>query len=402
MSFKSKKVFVLLTVVVLTFSFALPCFASSAEDLQKGEKMLMSVSYRGDTASYPENSLEAIRSAEKIGADMVSVGVQKTADGVYVLSEDETMANFCNAPYGRVAEITYSQLKNYNLYDNSGNLTKYEIATLSQAMKKAKDIILILDVSWEEREGIYELILAEDALSRVFIRTKESARTVRDWVESKTEKPVVIAVYDGNIVFNEISHFNIVSDLGMPLVQYQSKNYFNVMYGEFVYKRFFFENAPKVIAPMYDADLCGQRGDCESYWSELIEKGFSVIETNNISSLVSYIESVEEEKEELLTLAEKASNIDLSPYSQICRDNLKVSLEEAKAAVSGIVSLDRVQQSRSALLLAMNELNIKEGEDSQVGALNITAGKVIAAIIVGIFILAAQVYVHKMQKEKKR
>lgn len=396
MNSASKKVLVLLTVLILSFSFLLPGFAAGEE------KTLMSVSYRGDTASYPENSLEAILSAVKLGADMVSVSVQKTSDGVYVLAEDEAMANFCGAPYGKVSEISYEELREYNLYDNSGKVTGCKIATLEEAIKKAEDTLLILDSHWQEKDGIYDLLLSENALSRVYLRTKESAKNVKKWVESKEEKVGVIAVYDGNIVFNETSHFNTVSKLGMPFVQYQSKNYFNVMYGEFVYKRFFYENAPKVIAPMYDADLCGQRGDSEGYWSELIDKGFSVIETNNISSLVSYIDSTEKEKEELSSLIAKAEKIDLSPYSGVCKENLNAALTRAKETVSTISSEDRVQQSRSALILAMNELNIKEGEDSQKGALNITAGKIIAAVAVGLFILAGEVYVHKMQKEKKR
>ena len=50
----------------------------------------------------------------------------------------------------------------------------------------------------------------------------------------------------------------------------------------------------------------------------------------------------------------------------------------------------------------MNDLNVSAAEDFQKGQLNITPAKVIAVIIVGALIFAAQIYVHKMQEEKKK
>jgi hypothetical protein len=50
----------------------------------------------------------------------------------------------------------------------------------------------------------------------------------------------------------------------------------------------------------------------------------------------------------------------------------------------------------------MNRLNLSDSTESQKGALNITAGKIVAAVLVGAAILAGQIYVHKMQQEKRR
>ena len=81
---------------MLSISLAFSAFARSAEaDINDGKRDIITVSYRGDTENYPENSVEAILSAKEAGADMVSVGVQKTKD-VLILAEDENIGNFCN------------------------------------------------------------------------------------------------------------------------------------------------------------------------------------------------------------------------------------------------------------------------------------------------------------------
>ena len=64
--------------------------------------------------------------------------------------------------------------------------------------------------------------------------------------------------------------------------------------------------------------------------------------------------------------------------------------------------MGELESANSQLLLAMNRLNLSDGVESQKGALNITAGKIIAIVLVGAAILAGQIYVHKMQQEKRR
>jgi len=49
------------------------------------------VGHRGHPAKELENTLESIESAIKHGADIVEVDIQKTKDGVLVLSHDESL-----------------------------------------------------------------------------------------------------------------------------------------------------------------------------------------------------------------------------------------------------------------------------------------------------------------------
>jgi hypothetical protein len=169
------------------------------------------------------------------------------------------------------------------------------------------------------------------------------------------------------------------------------------MYGSLCYRLY----RDNVIAPMYDPDLCGQRSDSEDGWNDLIKKNFSIIETNNTDAFVAYKNNAETLRENLSVLLNKTQEINMQEYSLVSRENLSEAIETAELVLDGASSCDELQSAYSALLLSVNNLTLKHGEDTQKGALNITAGKVIAAVLVGTAILAAQIYMYKMQKNNK-
>lgn len=406
MSSKIKNIFALIIISVMLFTLSLPSFGAEPgyfETLYGEEDRIRCFSYRGDTSLYPENSLEGVLSAEEKGADGVSVSVQKTADGIYVLTENKKLSAVSDALYESVTEITYDELQQFYLKDNTGAVTKYRMVSLSQTISlTGEDFIIIVDADWEERDGIYDLISHYGAFDRIIIRTDESASEVSEWISSKQEKVNVISVYKGNIIFSAISNFSKMSQSSAPFVQYQSKNYFSVVFGSFFCKRFADEGAPRAIASMYDPDLSGQRTDSQEGWNEVIEAGYSVIETNNFVSLVSYIDRHEKNGKALGILAEKSRYIDTSHCSQVQTENLTDARNYAVGLLEKVSSSDEFESAYSTLILAMNELSISREEDTQKGHLNITVGKIVAAVLVGSVILAAQIFVYKMQQEKKR
>ena len=401
MNFFNRFLALAFTLIITIFS-CFSAFAVTAEEALTVKNKIIAVSYRGDTENYPENSLEAILSAKEIGADMVSVSVTKTKDNTLILAENENIRNFCNAEADTIADTEWAQLEKCRLYDNSGKLTDCKIVTLPEALEKSENIILILDISAEDKDFVYGVVEAYDASDRVFLRFKENSNDIAEWVNSKETKPNVIGIYSGNIIWNAISHIENLSEV-CSIVQYQSKNYFNVMYGSWVGDRFSAEGKARALAPAYDKELCGQREDNASGWNELIENGFSVIETNNIVSLAEYAERADELNESLRKLTEKAEKTDFSVYSDVSADNLQKALKRANEELqSNVSSVGELESANSQLLLAMNRLNLSDSTESQKGALNITAGKIVAAVLVGAAILAGQIYVHKMQQEKRR
>ena len=399
---------VLLTTTALLFVLFLVAFSAFAGDGSPEEKLIndngiLSVSHRGNSAEFPENSLEAIKSAEEIGADFVSVSVGKTADGVLVLCDtDVPLSQVCKTDEACIDEIGSSGLAGLYLYDGDGSVSDYTMATLEEAVKAVDDSLLILDNAWSYRDEVYALLKSLGKKDRVLLRTDVSSKEIAGWTKDNPGL-FVIGVYKANIVFNAISHFNRLTENGQPLVQYQSKNYFNVSFGSFVADRFSSSDSTRAIAAMYSPDLCGQRQDNCVGWDEMIERGYSVIETNCIASLVRYIRSTEEARDRLSSLCQKAQNTDFSVLSSVSAKNLRSGLKKAQAVLNdGKCSSGEAESAFSDLNESMKNLAFQESGDVQKGNLTITAGKVIAAVLVGAALLAGEIYVIKMRKPGRK
>lgn len=56
--------------------------------LNRDESSVIVASHRGDWRNFPENSLEAIDNAIKMGVEIVEIDLQRTKDGVLILMHD--------------------------------------------------------------------------------------------------------------------------------------------------------------------------------------------------------------------------------------------------------------------------------------------------------------------------
>lgn len=363
------------SVLLLLLCLALSCnllLVAGAENDDKSVSGLLSISYRGDTAEYESNSEEAVLSAFDKGADFVSVSVRKSSDSELLLCDESE------------SEVKGIPLKEMLRLLGEGD-------------------ILILDFSREIKDEVYSLIESENAFSSAILRINDSTENIINWLRDKNENLQVIGVYDSFVVFTAVSHVKKLSEIGMDFVQYQSKNYFNEMFGSQVSKELFAQGSAKAVAAAYNPDLCGQRSDSEDGWNDLIKRGFSVIETNNVEAFETYITANEKARFELTELCTKAKAIEAEKYNTVSKENLLNAIETAELLMArDFSSSDELQSACSKLIFSMENLALKTGEDTQKGALNITVGKVIAAVLVGLVILVAQIYTYKMQKGKKR
>ena len=408
MGLKNKLISSILLVAVIIFSSFFSAGAifekeTALEKFYSSEQKLLCISHRGDTEFYPENSLEGVKSALKKGADFVAVNIVKTADGVYFLCEDESLGNVCNAPYESLSQMNAAEAEKYKLYDVYGKETEYKLTSLERLLEKTdSEDGLILDVKPEYKDGVYNVLSKHGALDRVILRVKESSSELVEWAQSKEEKVYVIAVYSGNIIFSTISSVKNMTMAEMPAVQYQSKYYFNVAYGDFFANRYLISENVRAVAVTYSPDLCGQRGDSSDGWNELIKKGYSVIETNNIEAFNEYRKETERLEKAIKELYEKSLATESDKFSQVSLDNLRKAKAECEALLSGeAFSLDEAQKAYSDLLFALEDMKISTGEVDTRGALNITAGKIIATVLVGAVLLAGQIFVYKMRRNNK-
>lgn len=117
---------------------------------QNGErprKKVFIVAHRANTLkasqeNVPENSIENIELAIAAGADMVELDVRPTKDGVLVLMHDESIDRTTNGK-GKVADLTYEQILQYDLKRGSVVSKGMKVPTLEEALAACKDKIYV-------------------------------------------------------------------------------------------------------------------------------------------------------------------------------------------------------------------------------------------------------------------
>jgi glycerophosphoryl diester phosphodiesterase len=105
------------------------------------------VAHRGAHLSAPENSLEAIREAARLGASYAEVDVRVTWDDAIVLMHDSSIDRTTDGD-GPVADLPLAALRAHRLLRRDGTRSGERIPTFAESLEAAKDagIGLYVDV----------------------------------------------------------------------------------------------------------------------------------------------------------------------------------------------------------------------------------------------------------------
>lgn len=367
---------------------------------------VVSVAHGGNWGEYPIYSKNAIESAFEIGADCVSVSVKKTADGKFVLAGYDDLGKIY-APYkGKlISEMTLSQVLETRITDTLGALTGDKLATLDDAIDAAVRFgkIIILDDCWEWRKEIYTYLVDDNTLSYVYMRTDASKGEVNEFISLTGGMLRIIGKYHGNIIFNARSYVKSMCSNDSAAVQLATSNPYGVIFHQTMLSAFGKNNySTRAMISTYDPDMCGRRNDCESTWDDVIDRGYSVIETNNISALVNYINDIANLRDELKNMTSELDKLVESNCSAKTYSELSDAKSDATAALMKLSSYKSLSDVKSEIKLALNNFSVTNEDHEKKGVLKITAGKIIAVVLVSAGIVAGQVYTFKMQKRKKK
>lgn len=113
------------------------------------------IAHRGFSAVAPENSLPALAKAGEAGFWGAEFDIQRTKDGVWVLSHDANIKRMTDGR-GTIQKMTYEQLQGYT-FDNGANIADYEglrIPTLAQALDECAKYDLIPCVELKKENGL--------------------------------------------------------------------------------------------------------------------------------------------------------------------------------------------------------------------------------------------------------
>jgi len=136
------------------------------------------VAHRGDWRNFPENSIEAIESAVRMGVDVVELDVQRTKDGHLILMHDKTLDRTTTGK-GRVDEWTLDSIRTLKLLNGCAIKTKHTVPTLEEALMYAKDKIMInLDKADRYFDEIYVLLQKTGTTRQIIMKGGKSPEEV--------------------------------------------------------------------------------------------------------------------------------------------------------------------------------------------------------------------------------
>ena len=143
--------------------------------MSRSTNSVLVVAHRGDWRNFPENSLEGIENAIKMGVDIVELDVQRTQDGVLILMHDETL-NRTTTGKGKVSEVTMDYIS--NLYLRNG------CPTLEEALLLTKGRIMInLDKADRYFDEVYALLKKTGTVNQVIMKGGKSVEQVKGQYE---------------------------------------------------------------------------------------------------------------------------------------------------------------------------------------------------------------------------
>lgn len=369
---------------------------------------LMSVAHKGNWRNFPENSLEGIKSCIDMGVDIVEVDIQRTKDGKFVLMSDNDLTRMCVNKDGqkatsKVSDESLEELKEYYyLRDSRGGVnakaTKYQIPSLEDAISLCKDnIMIMIDNAWKYGDEVQSIVKSLDADALVILRGAKTPEEISTYIK-KNELPIshICGYYEGVMSSPAKRYVKDTISAGAKIIELSSENSYSSLYRKSVLKKF--DNNGRAFISTVSPEKCGDREDMQADWDDLIDRGFSVIETNYPQELVNYIKSIEEDKAKLSSLITQAQGLNITNYSKATAKELKKALDEAeKLSSDGSSSLNKIDFVRYNIQKSIDNMEPR-GENEKDG---IGTGTIIALIIIGLVVIVAVVFVLMKSKKNK-
>jgi len=171
-----------------------PKYATRAEGIlaqmhnPKSEYVVVAC-HRGDWRNYPENSIPAIESVIRMGADIVEIDVHMTADSVLVLCHDSDVRRTTNfskvfrdqpGKSAKVNSLTLSEIKQLSLKRAHGvEIDTLRMPTLEEALLCTKDRICVnIDKGYDYYDAALAICEKLGVTDQVLIKGKKPIEVV--------------------------------------------------------------------------------------------------------------------------------------------------------------------------------------------------------------------------------
>lgn len=280
---------------------AAPQYANRAEMIaaqihNPNSKYVVVACHRGDWRNYPENSIPAIESIIRMGADIMELDLKLTKDSVLVLSHDWTIDR-CTTGKGRVSDYTLDELKQFRLRRAHGVATdSLHIRTLREALECCKDRICVnVDQGYEYYDMVLAITEELGVTDQILIKGKHSVASVAEKMAAHEHNMMYMPIIDiqkeqGQKLFQEYMDTKTVplayevcwkkltpevSDCFKKVVESGSKLWVNTIWGS--------------LCGYLDDDKALDCGDPAEVYDQVIALGASMIQTDRPEQLLDYL-----------------------------------------------------------------------------------------------------------------
>ena len=272
-----------------------------AEINDPNSKYVVVISHRGDWRNYPENSIPAIESVIRMGADMMELDVKMTKDSVLVLMHDRTVDRMTNGK-GPVSSYTYDSLKTLRMR-RPHNITtdSIRVPSLREALLCCKDKILVnVDHAYPYYKQIVELTEELGVTGQVLMKGKSSVDKVAEDMSKHENNLLYMPIIDintqkGQKLFAEYQEKNVVPLAYEVCWQYPAPEVDDCI-------STIIKTGSKVWVNTLWSTLCGGHGndddaavkaaDPAEVYGQYVEMGASMIQTDRPALLLDYLRSI--------------------------------------------------------------------------------------------------------------
>lgn len=314
MKYRSFLVLSLVAAVFMSCTGSTTKYANRAEAIaaqihDPNSKYVVVTCHRGDWRNFPENSIPAIESIIRMGADIMELDLKMTADSVLVLSHDATVSRctnfssvFKNEPgkSAKVKDLTLEEIKKLSLKRaHNVVIDTLRMPTLREALLCCKDRICVnVDQGYEFYDQVLEL-------------TEELG--VTDQILIKGKKPIEVvaaheAAYEHNMMYMPIvdiqrpagiALFNSYLEQGVVPLAYEVcwQNNDDGAFDDACRK--ILDQGSKIWVNTIWASLCGGYGndddaafvakDPGDVYQQYLDKGVSMIQTDRPELLINWL-----------------------------------------------------------------------------------------------------------------
>ena len=265
------------------------------------ENHVLAVAHRGDWRNAPENSIDAINRALKMGIDIVEIDVRKTKDNHLIVMHDKSVDRTTTGK-GKIAEIKLDSIQKLVLKNGAGMPTKHKVPTLREVMNfvKGKPVLLNLDKAWDNLPESFAILKETGTINQAIFKGNDPLHVMQEkhgkLMDSIHYMPMVWPINYN--IYGETSEAPDIYAKGFI------DNY-NPIAFEVIYDK---EDSPVIdgialikkekitvwVNTLWDELCAGHTDDKalenpDAHWGWIIEKGANVIQTDRPKELLEYL-----------------------------------------------------------------------------------------------------------------